>query len=229
MGSDAHDNHAGFGAYGPGETGYVNELKHYDDAFKKFFERLDADGINKSNTLFVVTADENDHFAGEQATGCDGITTPCTYTATPGLASGGKPQHGIFDLTNGGTIPFVAPSWPPATDGKPFAFPDTPPGRVAASYLRAFNSGDPEVMRQFMIDSMAPVTAGGPTTAQRIERYRGMHDNLGTLTPLAVTTSTPNQLVLQLRPASGDALVIMTFMVEAAAPHRLESLRVEVN
>jgi predicted transcriptional regulator len=83
--SDAHDGHGTAGnihfAYGPGEAGYVQQLKDYDNAFAKFFDRLAADGINKSNTLFVVTVDEGDHFAGDQPTpaGCDGVTTPCTY------------------------------------------------------------------------------------------------------------------------------------------------------
>jgi hypothetical protein len=115
--SDAHDNHAGGGAYGPGEQGYVSALKSYDDAFGKFFDRLAKDGINKSNTLFVVTADENDHFAGQQAQNCDGVNTPCHYNTTPGLATGGSPQHGIFDLTNGGqnVSTWTGPStWPPS-------------------------------------------------------------------------------------------------------------------
>jgi hypothetical protein len=117
--SDVHDNHAGGGAYGPGEQGYVDALKSYDDAFGKFFARLAADGINKSNTLFVVTADENDHFAGQQAQNCDGVNVPCTYNTTPGLATGTppKPQHGIFDLTNGGqdVSTWTGPTtWPPA-------------------------------------------------------------------------------------------------------------------
>ena len=74
--SDAHDNHKNAfpapsdptgqfpRASGPGESDYVATLKSYDDAFKTFFDRLKKDGINKHNTLFVVTADENDHFAG---------------------------------------------------------------------------------------------------------------------------------------------------------------------
>jgi hypothetical protein len=117
--SDVHDNHAGGGAYGPGEAGYVAALKAYDDAFGKFFARLAADGIDKSNTLFVFTADENDHYAGEQATNCDGVNMPCTYNSAPGIATGGNPQHGIFDVTSGGTSPLVAPSWPPASANGP--------------------------------------------------------------------------------------------------------------
>jgi len=83
--SDAHDGHGTAGnihfAYGPGEAGYVQQLHDYDLAFQKFFDRLAADGINKSNTLFVFTVDEGDHFVGDAPTpaGCDGVTTPCTY------------------------------------------------------------------------------------------------------------------------------------------------------
>jgi hypothetical protein len=118
--SDGHDNHAGFGAYGPGEAGYVAALKSYDEAFDAFLNRLASHGIDKSNTLFIVTADENDHYAGQDPNAapfnqnCDGINIPCTYNTTPGLAVGGQPAHGIFDVTNFGTVPFTAPTWPPS-------------------------------------------------------------------------------------------------------------------
>src|SRR5207245_9284004 len=62
--SDAHDNHDLARASGPGEADYKAQLAAYDDAFNKFFDRLAADGITKDNTLFAVTADEGDHFAG---------------------------------------------------------------------------------------------------------------------------------------------------------------------
>ncbi len=84
--SDAHDGHGTAGnihfAYGPGEAGYVQQLKDYDAAFAKFFERLTADGITSKNTLFVFTVDEGDHFVGSAPApaNCDGINTPCTYS-----------------------------------------------------------------------------------------------------------------------------------------------------
>jgi arylsulfatase A-like enzyme len=81
---DAHDNHSSSGGtFGPGEAGYVAQLKQYDTAFGKFFARLAADGITKDNTLFVVVPDENDHFVGGAATpvNCDGVNVPCTYAA----------------------------------------------------------------------------------------------------------------------------------------------------
>src|SRR5438874_3481960 len=70
--SDAHDGHGTSGnihfAYGPGEAGYVQQLHDYDVAFQQFFDRLAADGINKSNTLFLFTVDEGDHFVGDPPT-----------------------------------------------------------------------------------------------------------------------------------------------------------------
>jgi hypothetical protein len=85
--SDAHDGHGNAGnihfAYGPGEQGYHQQLLDYDQAFQEFFDRLAADGINKSNTLFVFTVDEGDHFVGDAPTpaGCDGLSPPtfCNY------------------------------------------------------------------------------------------------------------------------------------------------------
>jgi hypothetical protein len=82
---DAHDNHSlptdPDGTFGPGEAGYVSQLKAFDTAFAAFFARLAQHGITADNTLFIMTADENDHFAGAAPTpaNCDGINIPCTY------------------------------------------------------------------------------------------------------------------------------------------------------
>lgn len=88
--ADAHDNQgqsiSGVNpsveeTFGPGEQGYVNQLAAYNNAFGKFFARLSKDGITKDNTLFVITADENDHFVGgpPSPANCDGVHMPCTY------------------------------------------------------------------------------------------------------------------------------------------------------
>jgi hypothetical protein len=79
---DMHDNHtATGGTYGPGEAAYVAQLTAANEAFGKFFARLAKDGITKDNTLFIVTADENDHFVGgaPSPANCDGVHVPCTY------------------------------------------------------------------------------------------------------------------------------------------------------
>src|SRR5262249_7938100 len=79
--SDGHDAHPSGPALGPGQAQYVAALKAYDTAFGQFFARLTADGITPSNTLFVVTSDEGDHFVGgpPSPANCNGVTTPCTY------------------------------------------------------------------------------------------------------------------------------------------------------
>jgi hypothetical protein len=56
--SDAH------GSFAPGDAGYRERLSAYDRAFASFFERLARDGIDRSNTIFAITADEGDHFVG---------------------------------------------------------------------------------------------------------------------------------------------------------------------
>ncbi|HET8894167.1 MAG TPA: alkaline phosphatase family protein [Gaiellaceae bacterium] len=69
-------------AYGPGEAGYVANLKANDDAFSEFFANLSAHGIDSTNTLFVITTDEGDHFAG--TSGSSYTHTVCTnLTACP--------------------------------------------------------------------------------------------------------------------------------------------------
>jgi hypothetical protein len=73
----------------PGTPCYLAQAAYYNDAFGKFFQRLAADGINASNTEFVVTADEGDHVAGANVgralqptpANCNGVTVTCTYPA----------------------------------------------------------------------------------------------------------------------------------------------------
>lgn len=103
--SDAHDNHVTGTAFGPGQAGYVAQLKSYDQAFQRFFERLENDGINKSNTLFVFTADEGDHFVGGPSSpaNCDGVTIPCTYSQI-GEVDGNL--SGLLATEQGVTTPF---------------------------------------------------------------------------------------------------------------------------
>ncbi len=69
------------GGLGPGDVCHNALVASYDEAFGKFFARMEADGITKSNTLFVITADEGDHFAGGSPSpaNCDGVNIPRTY------------------------------------------------------------------------------------------------------------------------------------------------------
>jgi len=155
--SDAHDAHPSGPAFGPGQAGYVAALKAYDAAFGKFFSRLAADGINQTNTLFVFTSDEGDHFAGGPASpaGCDGVTTPCTYAKIGEINTN---YAGLLATEQGVTTPFKVHS-----DDAPTVYITGNPARDAAvtrtferatSLLTAVSpiSGNTETITKFLAD-----------------------------------------------------------------------------
>ena len=109
---------------GPGDACYVNNAKAYDEAFAKFFTRLKADGITPANTLFVISAEENDQFAGANVgraiqptpAGCDGVNVACNYAAgqigelqanIKGLLSATASSATPFDLEPQGAAIYV--------------------------------------------------------------------------------------------------------------------------
>jgi hypothetical protein len=111
--SDAHDQHGVAGEIhatrGPGEADYVQQLKNYDTAFGKFFNRLADDGINRSNTLFVFTVEEGDHFVGDPPVpaNCDGVNVPCTYARASEINAN---LAGLMATQQGITTPFTVHS-----------------------------------------------------------------------------------------------------------------------
>ncbi len=107
--ADAHDNQGARslnssteGTFGPGEIGYVQQLADYNSAFGSFFQNLKKAGIDESNTLFIFTPDEGDHFVGvaPSPANCDGAKikkngevvpdVPCTYPAANGATGIGE-------------------------------------------------------------------------------------------------------------------------------------------
>jgi hypothetical protein len=137
--SDAHDNHSSanpfgpaecktdpeFGGMGPGDACYEAQLAAYNEAFGKFFARLAVDGINKRNTLFVITADEGDHFAGgpPSPSTCDGVTVTCSYpklgevdTNLTGLLATEQNVTSTFDIQFDDVPVFYIEGNPPVGD-----------------------------------------------------------------------------------------------------------------
>jgi hypothetical protein len=155
--SDGHQQHPGTVPYGPGEAGYVAQLKQYNQAFADFFARLAQDGINRSNTLFTFTADEGDHLiAGPPSpANCDGVNVPCTYAKIGEVAANIKQL--ITDQT-GITTPFTVHS-----DSAPNFYITGNPSQTssttrnlerAAGTVTAVNpySGNTEVVDNFLAD-----------------------------------------------------------------------------
>ena len=88
-----------------------------------------------------------------------------------------------------------------------------------------FNAGDTASMRRFATDSTVRNPNDTRTIDQRLASFRQMRADIGTLTPLSVASSTETHLVIVAR--AGNDEVTLTYEVEAAAPHRLLSLRIE--
>ena len=126
--SDAHDNHTLGRASGPGEADYKAQLHDYDTAFGQFFARLAKDGINKSNTLFVFTADEGDHFVGGSSSDGTWSHTFCN------LAAGATcPANQIGEITQNIKALLPAGYTPPAFD---IHFDSAPTVHVASNPVR---------------------------------------------------------------------------------------------
>ena len=177
--SDAHDLHVaneetnGFDhvAQGPGEEGYVQQLRDYDRAFSTFFDRLAGDGITPENTLFVFTVEEGDHFVGGKPAnpGCDGVNTPCEWahedcaTACPSNEIGeiNVNLRGLLATEQGDTTSFQVHS-----DMAPAFYLDGDPA-----------PGDP-VTRTFERDTAA-LTAVNPYTGTTEPITRKMIDRVG--------------------------------------------------
>ncbi len=98
---------------GPGEADYKQQLADYNTAFGTFFDRLKNDGIDKSNTLFIVTVDEGDHFAGGTGTpAADGSLTYAHTPCAPTLTT--CPSNQIGEITT--NLKAFAPAGSPTFD-----------------------------------------------------------------------------------------------------------------
>lgn len=104
--------------------------------------------------------------------------------------------------------------------------PDTPAGRVAEHYLRAFNSGDPETMKRFL-ESEA-VSDSTRSVAARVDRYRSIYADNGKLTLTSVDDATPTSITITMSTSHEESLS-MTFDVESGAPNRLTSLQLTIS
>ena len=171
---------------GPGDSCYVTNAANYDAAFQTFFNRLAADGITPANTEFVISAEENDQFAGANVgratqptpAGCDGVHIPCTYTP----AQIGELQTNITGLLSN-------------TASKNTAFDIEPQG--ASIYVHGQPSATDPAVRQLQRDTAA-MTGNDPYTGvsnEKIVNYqasmleeRALH--MQTVDPLRLPTYT---------------------------------------
>ena len=123
--SDVHDNWATGAGMGSGTPAYESQLRQENAAFGTFFKDLAAAGITKANTLFVITADEGDHFVGSSPTpaNCNGVTITCSYSKV------GEVDGNLTGMlaAKGVTTPFDV-----GADSAPIIYVHGQPARTAA-------------------------------------------------------------------------------------------------
>jgi len=193
--SDAHDCHAAaptcvpsYRAFGPGEAGYVAQLQAYDKSFGEFFQRLANEGIDSTNTLFIISADEQDHFVGgpPSPSNCDGVNIPCTYTYSNGTSSIGEIDADLQGLYNQ-QFPNLVPDLSQASNIFDFHY-DMAPTFTFNGYGPG-GTGDPNVLRQFE-RAAAQLTATSPITGNTDQLSLYLVDRVG-LKALHMITGDP--------------------------------------
>jgi len=164
--SDAHDLHVpvlssdsySSSATGPGELAHLQQLKDYDQAFESFFEDLQRHGINRENTLFVITVDEGDHFAG-------GVGTPqpggnwllYDHRTCTNLSACPSNQIGEVDANMKGLLPTGEPTYDIHFDDAPAFYVNGQPGPTTASVRKLERDVG-------ALTSLDPYAQGGPAS-----------------------------------------------------------------
>lgn len=103
-------------------------------------------------------------------------------------------------------------------------FPETAAGKVAAAYFKAHNAGE-EAMKDFLEKFSAPSFAQRTPIQVRLDRYRQMSGQLGSLTPQKIVESRPNYIAVAAQGQRGQLLRI-DFEFEDAEPFGLLGIRI---
>lgn len=104
--------------------------------------------------------------------------------------------------------------------GADVVLPESEAGRRVAAYFEASNAGDPGGMERFMAENFTPGALKSRPPAERVARWKEMHRNLGSLTPLRTVVAKDDRIEVEVRCGNGD-VPTFTFEHEAAPPHKL--------
>jgi D-alanyl-D-alanine carboxypeptidase len=127
-----------------------------------------------------------------------------------------SPGTGIPSVAIGSTDDIARPD---------IRFPDTAAGKAAAAYFEAFNAGE-GAMRKFFEAFSSQDSLREIPIKIRLDRYRKMRGQLGSLEPLEILASGPNALSVTAEDPGGR-LLQLDFEFETVEPHGLLGIRIE--
>ena len=105
--------------------------------------------------------------------------------------------------------------------------PETPAGKAVEAYFKAFNAGE-EAMKNFL-DKFGALSSSQRMPIQvRLDRYRQMRGQLGSLTPQKVVDSRPNLIAVTAQD-QGGRLIRLDFEFEDAEPFGLLGIRIQLS
>ncbi|MBC7843808.1 MAG: beta-lactamase family protein [Gemmatimonadaceae bacterium] len=99
--------------------------------------------------------------------------------------------------------------------------PETPVGRVASDYLKAFATGDTSVMRAFLLTRVVP---GARSWDERVAQYREMYGENGALTLVDADAASDAEITMRVTGSRSGPLVVM-LRIEPAAPFRIVGMQ----
>lgn len=101
-------------------------------------------------------------------------------------------------------------------------FPETPCGRCASAYFKAFNSGNNDQMRAFIHKYRSESYIERRTMEKQIESYKFMYMSSGSLTPVRLIQVSEHEIIIFARTAGKQGQLAKTrFKVDISEPHHL--------
>lgn len=104
------------------------------------------------------------------------------------------------------------------------SIPETPAGRMAVAYIKAFNSGDPKELTEFMKKNDG--RSGSESPDPKI--VKALMGELGKLSVAEITWSKDHQVTVALKAGNGKKILLDCY-VETTEPHKINQFRFELN
>lgn len=113
-----------------------------------------------------------------------------------------------------------------AQQGDAPLLPETTVGQRVAAYLKAFNSGDEQIMRAFFAENVSPQALQRRSVDERIGVYRQIRANMEAMMLRRVLQASEDAVTVLVETKKGGWFEI-EFQFEREAPHKLLGLQVE--
>ena len=106
-----------------------------------------------------------------------------------------------------------------------FEFPDTPVGKRASDYFAAFNSNDPETIRQFARAQWTSEALKQLPAQEQVTFHQNLWQQARRLTPHSILVHKPQNLAILAHSEEGDMWLKVELWVAPEPPHKLTGLQ----